>query len=148
MSASAQLPRWLSGKESVYQCRRCRFDPWVGKIPRRSEVKWLSCVRLFATPWTVPYQAPLSMGFSRQEYWSGFPSPGGEAISFFRGIFPIWRSNTGRLHCRQILYCLSYRELKLNNVHQMEIFFQRVCNILSQKRRASGLQMAFLARRK
>ena len=36
------------------------------------------CVRLFATPWTVAYQAPLSMGFSRKEYWSGlpFPSPG------------------------------------------------------------------------
>ena len=41
-------------------------------------MKSLSCVRLFATPWTVAYQAPLSMGFSRQEYWSGlpFPSPG------------------------------------------------------------------------
>ena len=39
----------------------------------------LSCVQLFVTPWTVAYQAPLSMGFSRQEYWSGlsFPSPGG-----------------------------------------------------------------------
>ena len=38
----------------------------------------LSHVRLFATPWTVAYQAPLSMGFSRQEYWSGlrFPPPG------------------------------------------------------------------------
>ena len=36
-----------------------------------------SCPTL-ATPWTVPYQAPLSIGFSRQEYWSGlpFPSPG------------------------------------------------------------------------
>ena len=33
----------------------------------------LSCVRLFATPWTVAYQAPPSMGFSRQEYWSGLP---------------------------------------------------------------------------
>ena len=43
-----------------------------------SEVKLLSCVQLFATPWTVAYQAPLSMGFSRQECWSGlpFPSPG------------------------------------------------------------------------
>ena len=41
-------------------------------------VKSLSRVRLFATPWTVAYQAPPSMGFSRQEYWSGlpFPSPG------------------------------------------------------------------------
>ena len=36
------------------------------------------CVRLFATPWTVAHQASPSMGFSRQEYWSGlpFPSPG------------------------------------------------------------------------
>ena len=40
--------------------------------------KSLSRVRLFATPWTVAYQASQSMGFSRQEYWSGlpFPSPG------------------------------------------------------------------------
>ena len=36
-------------------------------------VKSLSRVRLFATPWTVAYQAPLSMGFSRQQYWSGLP---------------------------------------------------------------------------
>ena len=35
----------------------------------------LSSVWLFATPWTAAYQAPLSMGFSRQEYWSGVPSP-------------------------------------------------------------------------
>ena len=34
-----------------------------------------SCFRLFATPWTVARQAPLSMGFSRQEYWSGLPLP-------------------------------------------------------------------------
>ena len=42
------------------------------------KVKLLSRVRLFATSWTVAYQAPLSMGFSRQELWSGlpFPSPG------------------------------------------------------------------------
>ena len=43
-----------------------------------SEVKSLSRLRLFATPWTVVYQAPTSMGFSRQGCWSGlpFPSPG------------------------------------------------------------------------
>ena len=42
------------------------------------KVKSLSHVQLFATPWTVAYQAPLSMGFSREEYWSGLPflSPG------------------------------------------------------------------------
>ena len=43
-----------------------------------SEMKPLSHVWLFASPWTVAHQAPLSMGFSRQEYWSAlpFPSPG------------------------------------------------------------------------
>ena len=42
------------------------------------KVKSLSCVQLFETPWTVGHQAPPSMGFPRQEYWSGllFLSPG------------------------------------------------------------------------
>ena len=39
------------------------------------KVKSLSRVRLVATPWTAAYQAPLSMGFSRQEYWSGVSLP-------------------------------------------------------------------------
>ena len=39
------------------------------------KVKSLSRVRLLATPWTEAYQAPLSMGFSRQVYWSGLPLP-------------------------------------------------------------------------
>ena len=39
------------------------------------KVKLLSRVRLFATPWTIAYQAAPSMGFSRQEYWSGVPLP-------------------------------------------------------------------------
>ena len=44
---------------------------WKGKV----KVKSLSHVRLFATPWIAAYQAPPSMGFSRQEYWSGVPLP-------------------------------------------------------------------------
>ena len=39
------------------------------------KVKSLTRVQLFVTPWTVAYQASLSMGFSRQEYWSGMPFP-------------------------------------------------------------------------
>ena len=39
------------------------------------KVKSLSRVRPFATPWTVAYQTPPSMGFPRREYWSGFPFP-------------------------------------------------------------------------
>jgi len=46
-------------------------NAWKWKV----KVKSLSCVRLFATPWTAAYQAPPSMGFSRQEYRSRVPSP-------------------------------------------------------------------------
>ena len=42
---------------------------------RKKKVKLLSHLRLSATPWTVAYQGPLSMGVSRQEYWSGVPFP-------------------------------------------------------------------------
>ena len=44
------------------------------------KVKSLSRVRLFATPWTAAYQAPPSMGFSRQEYWIGLPFPSPEDL--------------------------------------------------------------------
>ena len=46
-------------------------------IPTRpiAMLSHLSHVRVFATPWTVALQAPLSVGFSRQEYWSGLPWP-------------------------------------------------------------------------
>ena len=46
-------------------------NAWKWKM----EVKSLSRVQLLATPWTAAYQAPPSMGFSRQEYWSGVPLP-------------------------------------------------------------------------
>ena len=42
---------------------------------KKKKMKLLRRVQLFATPWTVAYQAPLSMEFSRQEYWSGVPLP-------------------------------------------------------------------------
>ena len=43
------------------------------KVKSESEV--VSHVRLLVTPWTAAYQAPLSMGFARQEYWTGLPLP-------------------------------------------------------------------------
>ena len=55
------------------------------------------------TPWTVAHQAPQSMGFSRQEYWSGLPF-------LLQGIFSTQGLNLGFLNCRQILYHLSHRE--------------------------------------
>ena len=51
------------------------YPPPNSKWKWKVKVKSLSRVRLFATPWTVAHQAPPSMWFSRQEYWSGLPFP-------------------------------------------------------------------------
>ena len=89
---------------------------------RVSEWKLFSLVQLFDTPWTVACQAPLSMEFSRSEYWSGypFPPPGdlpfSRGSSLFQGIFPTQRSNPGILHCRWILYCLSLQESRVTKL--------------------------------
>ena len=59
----------------------------------------LSCVQLFATPWTVACQASLSKEFSRQEYWSGlpFPSPGDLPDSVIKLVSPVSTALAGRL---------------------------------------------------
>ena len=81
-------------------------------LERKVKVKvtLLSCVQLFATPWTVAYQAPPPMGFSRQEYWSGlpFPSPGDLLTQ---------GSNLGLLHCRQMLYRQSQQGSPINTLY-------------------------------
>ena len=82
---------------------------WKWKV----KVKSLSCVRLFATPWTAAYQAPPSMGFSRQEYWSGVPLPspskplqGVKLLpSFFKGFFKSVAVLTTNLHTSHINVC-------------------------------------------
>ena len=58
--------------------------------------------------WTVARQAPLSMGFSRQEYWSALPLPSPGRETLLLGLL-IQESNLGLLHCRQILYHLSHQ---------------------------------------
>ena len=58
----ARTPEWAAISFS---------NAWKWKV----KVKLLSRVRLLATPWTAAYQAPPSMGFSKQEYWSGVPLP-------------------------------------------------------------------------
>ena len=70
-------------KELLPGVRRIWFHPHRSSRPSsltlaEVHVCMLSYVRLFATPWTVAHQAPLSMEFSRQQYWSGlpFPTPG------------------------------------------------------------------------
>jgi len=60
-------------------------NAWKWKV----KVKSLSLVQFFTTPWTAAYQAPPSMGFSRQEYWSGLPlpSPCGSGMCFFSAFY-------------------------------------------------------------
>ena len=54
------------------------------------KVKSLSCVQLSATPWTAAYQAPPSMEFSRQEYWSGVPFPSPIYVRIWYLSFSFW----------------------------------------------------------
>ena len=60
-------------------------NAWRWKVKGKS----LSCVRLLATPWTVAYQAPPSMGYSRQEYWSGVPVPSPKDLSINQQFIPL-----------------------------------------------------------
>ena len=87
----ARTPEWVAISFS---------NAWKWKV----KVKSLSCVQLVATPWTAAYQAPSSTGFSRQEYWSGVPSPSlSSALTFWLisllmtgdnlSFCPQWRSS-------------------------------------------------------
>ena len=79
-----------------------RLSDWTELMKRKKERKLLSRVQLFATPWTVAYQALPSMGFSRQEYWSGLPFP-------FPGDLPNPEIESGPPAFRQTLYHLSHK---------------------------------------
>ena len=79
---------WLFLAESLLVTKNLSTSYWV-------HAQLLICVRLFVTPWTVAGQAPLSMGFSRQEYWSGLPCPPPEdlpnpGIKLRSPAFAIW----------------------------------------------------------
>ena len=89
------------------------------------KVKSLSRVRLSATPWTVAYQAPPSVGFSRQECWSGlpFPSPGGLPNPGIEPGSPAWQADA---------LCLSHQEIWLlvggSNSSPIFYFFRSIFN--------------------
>ena len=79
---------------------------------------WL-CVIL----WTISHQVPLSVGFSRQEHWSGLPFPA-------PGDLPTQGSNPGLLCCRKILYCLSHQG-SLYHSHSHILSKKRTCMLSS-----------------
>ena len=78
-------------------------NAWKWKV----KVKSLSCVWLLATPWAAAYEAPPSMGFSRQEYWSGVPLPSPSAkrgwwISSAGSEAPLWEAEDRHSWCSWI----------------------------------------------
>ena len=87
-------------------------DPGENLTQLREEIvlytwKWKALVAqscLFATPWSVAHQAPLSMGFSRQEYGVGW-------YSLCQGIFLTQRPNLGPLHCRLCIDICVYKDI-------------------------------------
>ena len=95
------LQRIFPTQESNQDPLHCRWILYQLSTERK-KVKSLSRVWLFATLWTVAYQAPPSMGFSRQEYWSGLPY-------LLQEIFPTQGLNLGLPHCRQTLYRVSHQ---------------------------------------
>ena len=69
----------------------------------------LSCIQLFATPWTVTHQAPLSVGFSRQEYWGGlpFPSPGNLSDPGIKSVSLLSSTLAGGFFTTKLPFCSS-----------------------------------------
>ena len=94
-----------------FPCAGCLWNVGSGVLGAFQDLAGILCAVLclatqsgpaLCDPTTVARQAPLSLGFSRPEYWSGFPC-------LFQGILPSQVSNPGLLHCRQILYHLSHQ---------------------------------------
>ena len=86
---------WMAyGAKNYFQPSQpfCRYSPGRAETWCQS----LSRIQLFATPWTVAYQAPLSIGFPRQEYWSAlpFPSPGHLPHPGIEPRPPAWQANS------------------------------------------------------
>ena len=78
---------------------------WKWKVKGKS----LSCVLLLATPWTAAYQAPPSMGFSRQEYWSGVPfGREGQRLPSSLSMPSSWKSNFLLLYLNNFLGLLLF----------------------------------------
>ena len=84
-------------------------NAWKGKV----KVKSFSCIWLFATPWSAAYQAPPSMGFSRQEYWSGMPLPSPQIITepLYWGCISNWSAS---IHGAWIMVLSIYQAVHKN----------------------------------
>ena len=111
----SQLPKWKRKRELVtFTGRCCLFESVV-------KVKLLLHVWLFATPWTLAYRAPPSMGFSQQRYWSGLPFPSPEDLPN-TGIEPRSTCIAGR---HFILWATREASSRLFNIRLQDLSFSR-----------------------
>ena len=107
-------------------------NAWKWKV----KVKLLSHVQLFATPWTAAHQAPLSMGFSRQEYWSGvpLPSPCMRNEEGWKSFFLLFTSSgkmTDFIHCCTLLRMTSISWVSDWHRHHLQVCWKRLFSGLS-----------------
>ena len=91
-------------------------------------VSHFSRVQLCAPPWTVACQAPLSMVFSRQEYWNGLPRPSAEDLpdsgtELKSPIVPAWKADSLSLSHQGSPFCIWLTSLTLALNHCMQILF-------------------------
>ena len=105
---------------------------WKGKV------KLLSCVRLLATPWTAAHQAPPSMGFSRQEYWSG------AAIAFSVKRAQSLVNNKHKIHVVSPLFPSLFLSLSMywvrvrgkekisKNENEMTNYYEKICQYIRE----------------
>ena len=85
-------------------------------------MKPLSRVRLLATPWTAAYQAPPSMGFSRQEYWCGVPSPSlSLRLQLHKNPYEFYIKKTTDFHFGQLKNRLSKKKKRLSFPNSLEM---------------------------
>ena len=118
-------PGVLHCRQILYHCNQMEpHSTWPfgakdlsGSSSSSSSLCVLGCVRLFATPWTVSCQAPLSMGFSRKNIGVG-------CHFLLQGIFRIQEWNPGLLHCRQIVDRLSYEGIPRIYVSEYKLGWQ------------------------
>ena len=122
----------------------CHFllNAWKWKV----KVKSLSRVRLFETPWTAAYQVPLSMGFSRQEYWSGVPFPSPYKHDFCRKYISQQNKRPNKLICWicdfQNVVSVPPASASSGNLLEMQIL-RLYQDLLNKNSRAGGQKFVF-----
>ena len=106
---------WRLGEMQGKRKKRKRRSKWHHMVV---VVQLLSLSDCFATPWPVAHKAPLSMGFSRQEYWSGLHF-------LLQGIFSTQGSNPWLLHCKWIPYHWATREAQMPSWRKLKYLFPK-----------------------